>query len=80
MPPKNLLGLGKKPEKGFEQEEVTGNSFSSLLVEETSLSSKKSLLEASLSEFEEEGTFLPLPTPFQQSYEAISDLFKQGGV
>ena len=36
MPSGNLLGLGKKSEKGFEQEEVTDNSFSSLLLEEDS--------------------------------------------
>ena len=57
MPSKNLLGLGKKPGKGFEQEEVTGNSFSLLLVEEASLASKKSLLEASLDEVEEAFSF-----------------------
>ena len=34
MPSGNLLGLGKKSGKGFEQEEVTSNSFSPLLVEE----------------------------------------------
>ena len=34
MPSGNLLGLGKRPGERVEQEEVTGNSFSSLLVEE----------------------------------------------
>ena len=81
-----------------EQEEVTQNSFSSLLVEEAFsffrervlwmlpllmlkrfYLSKKESFRSSLAEFEEEGTLLPLPKPFQQSYEATSDYSRKEG-
>ena len=81
MPSGNLLGLGKKPRKGFEQEEVTGNSFSSLLVEEAfSFLQERAFWKIPLLKLKRKELFFPYPHPSNKAMKQLVTIQARRGV